>query len=173
MPILLTLAAVAVGALIAIQPALNAQIGRSLGHPIYGSLVNFVIGGTALCLVTAALIRPAIPAAQSAAAAPWWAWLGGILGATFVTASIILVPKLGAVLFIGAMLFGQLLSAAIIDQFALVGLPQRPLTPTRIAGLALLAIGIILVQRGATTPTEPPNTPPAEAEQTPSATTAG
>ena len=162
MPILLTLAAVAVGAMIAIQPAINAQIGRSLGHPIYGSLTNFLIGLAALALITAVLIRPAIPTGQAATAAPWWAWLGGLLGAAFVTASILLVPKLGAVLFIGAMLCGQLLSAALLDQFALAGLPHRPLTPTRIAGLALLLVGLILVQHGATTPAEPVKTSSAD-----------
>ncbi len=169
MPILLTLAAVGVGCLIAIQPALNAQLGRSLGHPIYGSLTNFAVGLLALTLISAMLIRPAIPSGQAATAAPWWAWLGGILGATFVTAAILLLPKLGAVLFIGAMLSGQLISAAVMDQFALVGLPQRPLTPTRIAGLALLVLGLVLVQRGATTPAEPA----AQAKKTPSANASG
>ena len=148
MHIFLILAAVGVGLLVSIQPALNAQLGRSLGHPVYGTLANFSIGLIAASVMVLAFLRPAVPRAEQVASAPWWAWCGGLMGATFVTAALLLVPRLGAVVFIGGMLCGQLLSAAMMDQFAVAGLPHRPLTPTRLAGLALLVAGLFLVQRG-------------------------
>ncbi|MEO0483547.1 MAG: DMT family transporter [Planctomycetota bacterium] len=152
MPILLTLAAVAVGILVAVQPGINAQLGRSLGNPFYGTLANFTLGFALVSVTALFVLRPLAPKAANVAATPWWAWLGGILGAIFVTASLLLIPRLGAVLFLGAVLVGQLLAAGVIDQFGLVGLKQQSLSPTRIAGLLLLIAGLVLVQLGANKP---------------------
>jgi len=153
MPILLTLAAVAVGMLVAVQPGINAQLGRSLGHPFYGTVSNFTIGFAVVALVGLVVLRPLAPKPEHVAATPWWAWLGGLLGVVFVTASLLLIPRLGAVLFLGAVLVGQLLAAGVIDQFGLVGLRQQSVSPTRLAGLGLLIVGLVLVQLGAAKPT--------------------
>lgn len=148
MHLLLTLVAVGVGALIAIQPALNTQLARSLGHPFYGAFTNFAAGLALIAAIGLAIIRPAAPKWSDLGSAPCWAWFGGLLGATFVTLAILLLPKLGAVLFFGAVLVGQLLAATAIDQFGLLGVAQKAITPTRLLGLLCLVAGVILVQLG-------------------------
>ena len=102
MHILLTIVAVGVGMLIAIQPALNARLAGTLGSPFFGALTNFGVGLGVVAVAGLLIFRPAIPRTEQLAAAPWWAWCGGLLGATFVTLSILLMPRLGAVLFIGS-----------------------------------------------------------------------
>ncbi|WP_238382695.1 DMT family transporter [Tabrizicola thermarum] len=65
-----------------------------------------------------------------------------ILSITFVA------PRLGlanAILFV---LLGQLVSAAVMDATGLTGLASRPVTWARLAGLGLMAAGVLLAQRG-------------------------
>lgn len=160
MHIMLTLVAVGVGVLIALQPALNTQLSRSLGHPYFGAFTNFAVGFAAIALLGIALIRPGLPKASDIAAAPWWSWGGGLLGAMLVTLAILLLPKLGAVLMISAILVGQLIAASLIDQFGLFGVSHQSLSPARIAGIVLLIVGLVFVQMGA------PRTPPVQTVQT-------
>ena len=65
----------------------------------------------------------------------------------FVTASIVIVPHLGVVLLVGAVLFGQLVSSVLIDHFGLVGMEQQRANWGRLLGVALLLAGVILIQR--------------------------
>lgn len=72
----------------------------------------------------------------------FWKLLGGVLGAGFVFTTVFLAPKIG----IGNMLFfiiiGQLLTAATIDHFGLLGMNVRPLSPHQILGLIIMACGL-------------------------------
>ncbi|MGL5011710.1 MAG: DMT family transporter [Paracoccaceae bacterium] len=45
------------------------------------------------------------------------------------------------------MLLGQMICSAVIDQFGLLGAIQNSLSPRRLAGLALMMVGIVLAQR--------------------------
>lgn len=161
MQLLLILVAVCVGIMIAVQPALNTQLARSAGHPFFGALTNFTVGWLAIMTIGLLIIRPPLPTRAMLASAPWWAWCGGLLGASFVTLAILLLPRLGAVLMIGSILVGQLIAAAFIDRFGLLGVKQQQLTPTRIVGLLVLVAGLVLVQMG--TPARKPPAVPAEA----------
>lgn len=163
MQLILVLVALGVGVLIAVQPALNTQLARSLGHPYYGALTNFAVGLVVILVIGLLIVRPGLPREGALASAPWWAWCGGLLGATFVTAAILLLPKLGAVLLIGSILVGQLIAASAIDQFGLLGVKQQSISPMRIAGLMLLAAGLVFVQLGTKKPAALAGEPPAGA----------
>lgn len=152
MQLILTIVAVGVGVLIALQPALNTQLSRSLGHPFFGAFTNFAVGFAAISMFGLLIIRPTLPRLADLQAAPWWAWGGGLLGATFVTLAILLLPKLGAVLMIGSILVGQLIAASAMDQFGLFGVSQQNITPARIVGILLLVAGLVFVQIGAPRP---------------------
>ncbi len=148
MQIVLLIVAVGVGVLIAIQPALNTHLARSLGHAYYGALANFSVGFVAVAAIGLVIIRPSIPKLADVTALPWWAFCGGLLGASFVTMAILLLPKLGVVLMIAAFMVGQLMAASIIDQFGLLGVRQLDITPMRAVGLLVLLLGLVLVQIG-------------------------
>ena len=79
-------------------------------------------------------------------AAPWWVWTGGALGAFYVSSTVYVAPRIGAATFFGILVAAQLGMSVVIDRFGLLGFPQRGLEPARIAGLALLIVGAILVR---------------------------
>ena len=63
-----------------------------------------------------------------------------------VTAVFLLLPEIGAAATIGLTVAGQQLASLLVDQYGLLRLPRRPLTRTRLAGVALLLTGVALVQ---------------------------
>jgi transporter family-2 protein len=70
-----------------------------------------------------------------------------VFGALFIGLSIVLVPKLGAATFIALLVTGQMLASVTADHFGWLGLVQRSLDMPRLAGIALLIGGVILIRR--------------------------
>ncbi len=89
--------------------------------------------------------RP-LPSVSKLGGAPWWVWIGGIIGAFYVAVSVIAAPRLGAAALIGAIVAGQLGAALLIDQFGWVGFPVQHVSLGRIAGVACLFAGVLLVR---------------------------
>jgi transporter family-2 protein len=143
MGFLLVLAAMAIGAGITAQAGVNAELARSVGGPLRAASVSFVVGTLAILAVTAVFARSGASARPSGA--PWWAWLGGLGGALFVGAGTALAPRLGALNLFVAVIFGQLVCSALLDRFGII-FHQRELTPGRIAGISLVAAGVVLVR---------------------------
>jgi bacterial/archaeal transporter family-2 protein len=74
-------------------------------------------------------------------------WTGGLLGAFFVCASIILTPRLGAATTVGVFLTGQVVASIAIDHFGLLGVPVQSASLPRIGGALLIVMGVVIVQR--------------------------
>jgi transporter family-2 protein len=136
--------AVLAGLVIPFQAAINARLGQSLGHPVFGAVTNFLVGLIAIGLIGLLFARH-FAGWERAAATPVWAYLGGLLGVTFVFMSLLAVPKLGAANLLVASVAGQIVAALLIDRFGLVGLPVREITPQRLVGIALVVLGLGLV----------------------------
>jgi len=139
------LMAAMVGAGITIQVGMNATVRMTIGSPVLAAIVNFVVGLAALALLAVASGARVVPG--SVAAVPAWAWFGGLLGATYVAATTVLGPRLGAASFLALTLAGQMFAALLVDHFGVIGFPQSPLTPTRLLGTALLVVGVLLIMR--------------------------
>ncbi|MFT7596247.1 MAG: transporter family-2 protein, partial [Paracoccaceae bacterium] len=80
------------------------------------------------------------------AGAPKHLLLGGVLVAFYVLSVTYIAPSFGignAVFFV---LIGQLISAAVIDQFGLFGAQISPLSLTRAGGIALMGLGVWVTQ---------------------------
>ena len=71
--------------------------------------------------------------------------LMGVLGMVFMLGSPVLVPEVGVALFVAASTTGSLVSALIIDHWGWLGSDIRRVTPTRVAGVALLVAGVVLI----------------------------
>jgi transporter family-2 protein len=136
---------IAAGAMLPFQAGVNAQLAVYLGSPLRAALVSFTVGALVL-LVVVALFARGLPAGDRVSAAPWWAWIGGALGAFYVTGSITSAPRLGAVTLIGVILAGQAVASLVVDHFGLVGFEEHHATPGRIAGLLLIALGVLFVR---------------------------
>jgi bacterial/archaeal transporter family-2 protein len=59
-----------------------------------------------------------------------------------------IAPRFGVGNAIFYVLLGQLISAAAIDHLGLIGAIVKPLTLWRAGGLMLMAVGVLLTQRG-------------------------
>ena len=133
------------GAMIPFQAGINAQLATWVGSPIRAALVSFVIGTLALLALTLAFFR-GWPGSEKIGGAPWWVWLGGLLGAFYVAGSTIVAPKLGAVTLLAVILAGQAVASLLVDHFGWVGFEENPVTPGRLLGIAFVAAGVALVR---------------------------
>ncbi len=138
------LAALFAGALMPIQAGINARLRLALGEPIMASLVSFAVGSAAI-LVYILATRTPWPGLAAAASAPWWAWIGGSMGACFVVASVVLAYKMGATALMAWSIAGSLLASVLLDHQGLLGFSVRELSWQRMAGVALLLSGAWLV----------------------------
>lgn len=133
------------GAVVPFQAASNALLGRALGHPLWGSMTSLLISMIVLIPVMA-LAKVPFPLVKSAFQLPYWAWLGGVAGVFFITSALMIAPRIGATGFIVAVIAGQLLISLIIDHHGLFGMPDKPTTITKGAGIILIFAGMLLTQ---------------------------
>lgn len=130
---------------IPVLAALNGGLGRHLSSPVAASLVLFAVG-LAVTLPLLAWFGP--EALARVADAPRHLLLGGVLVAFYVVSITTIAPRFGVGNAVFFVLLGQLISAAIIDQYGLFGAPPAPVTWERALGIALMAAGVALTQRG-------------------------
>lgn len=141
------------GMLSPIQTSINSELRSAIQSPLIASLVSFSVGTIALIflvvfiehrrLVTKNIL---IKGKTVISKSPWWLWIGGILGVTFVTSNIVLLPMIGAALTVVLALCGQMIIALIIDHFGWFGVPQHRINTQRIFGMILMVAGIFLIQ---------------------------
>lgn len=141
----LLILAVIAGAVVPFQSALNANLGRGLGHPLWATLASLLVSIAVLLPVILALRLP-LPSLGFAAKAPLWWWAGGAFGVCFISLALMLLPKLGASGFIALAMAGQILASLVLDHFGLFGLEERQLTTPRVLGALLLIGGVVLIQ---------------------------
>jgi transporter family-2 protein len=133
-----------VGGLIALQPPINAGLGRATGN-LPAALVSFAVGTLLLALIVA--LTGKAGGLSSTFDVRWYYLIGGMLGAAYVTVALIAVSSIGAGGVAAATITGQLATAVIIDRLGILGLEETPLSATRIAGVVLLLAGTYLVVR--------------------------
>ncbi len=127
----------------AIQVAVNAALGKRIGvleATTFNVLVTVLLMG-AIVMVAGR----GVAGVGSGLREPPWLWVGGFMGAIFVTAITYSPPHIGAVATIAILIAGQLLMATLIDAFGLFGLERIPFTVARAVGLVLLTAGAVLV----------------------------
>ena len=129
-----------------IQVGMNVQLRKFLQSSWSAALVSFLVGTVALLGILFAT-RTALPARDTLAAVPAWAWFGGLFGAFYVAISTIVAAELGATSLLVLGLAGQLAMALVVDHFGWLGLPENPITGARLLGVALLCAGVWLITR--------------------------
>jgi bacterial/archaeal transporter family-2 protein len=133
------------GALVGMQPAINARLGRSVGT-FQAASVSFLVG-TVFLLVITVFTSGGLQSIGHVSRVPWWALTGGLLGAIYVAISLVAVRTLGAGGIAAAVITGQLAVSVAVDRFGLFGLTRQPIHAHRIVGLVLLVAGAALVVR--------------------------
>lgn len=136
----------AAGIGVPVLAALNAQLGRAIAAPAAAASVLFLIA----CIVSVITMFAMHDSAALAKipSQPRYLLFGGVLVAFYVLSITWIAPRFGLGNAIVCVLMGQLISAAIIDQFGLMGAMVRQLTVLRAGGLALMAAGVMMVVKG-------------------------
>lgn len=133
------------GSFLPIQAGLNAKMGKALESPVYASLISFVVGSAALILYI--LFTGQSVSWAGLKSAPPQAWLGGILGAFYVTVIILAFPKLGPALTFGLIVLGQMVISLVLDHFQILVPQQHSINIWRIAGVALIVAGVVILRK--------------------------
>jgi bacterial/archaeal transporter family-2 protein len=141
----LILICVGLGILLTWQAPMNAEAARRLSSPVLAALLSLTISLSLVAMATLATLRTA-PTMASLGGAPWWMWIGGFCGAVFLIASLMIVPRIGTVMFLLAVIFGQMIGAIVADCYGLFGLPAQPLSMGKVAGAAIVLIGAAVYQ---------------------------
>jgi len=134
----------AAGLGIPVFASLNAGLNQQLGSPIAATTVTFAVG---LAIGTVILAFVGFPARSAFVTDQPWHYGAAVFMLFYATAIAFSAPKIGLGNAIFFVLTGQLIAAATIDHFGLLGVIQTSLTPRRLVGIAVMAIGLYLARK--------------------------
>lgn len=126
-----------------IQTSINSRLKLSLGSPFLASLTSFTIGTVLLAIMTLLIDHDLFFPIRMFVEQPIWLWIGGVFGVTYLTANILLFPKLGSVQTVIMPVLGQIIMGLLIDNFGLFYSLKSPLTWIRVLGAILVILGVI------------------------------
>jgi transporter family-2 protein len=131
------------GIAVATQPSINGRLAQKTGV-LESSCISFTVGALALLAVVLLSGRNGL---RGIADASWWELTGGLLGAFFVTMTIIVVPRIGTTAAMAAVIASQLVTGLILDHYGFLGFRHIPIDARRVFGVLLLLAGASLVFR--------------------------
>lgn len=138
-PIFALIIAAIAGMAMAFQGSLNAVLGKIIGTLETTLVVHLV--GIAVVIIAFFLFKPGGGNLALIKNAPWYTYLGGVLGVLIIFGVTTSIPRAGVANATTAIIVGQLITALIIDQYGFLGLDKVPFTFWKGLGLAFLAAG--------------------------------
>jgi len=134
-----------VGALLAVQAGANVQLSAALANPISASALQLTIG--AVLLTVLAILAGGLGAAGRLDDVAAWHLVGGLGSAVYITAGILLFPRLGAVATVGLFIAGQMLASLLLDSAGWLGVEREPIDVAGAVGAAAVLAGVSLIVR--------------------------
>lgn len=144
--VLWQLAAVLSGCLSAVVGAILASLGQVIGSAIQATTVLFAIATVVIivyCCLGGSIVKTRKAFTTSA---PWWIWMGGILGAVIVYGNAWLIPLIGVSAFMMALLIGQLLLSLLMERQGWLGAPKKHISWTQYAGIIIMLAGVFMIK---------------------------
>jgi transporter family-2 protein len=132
------------GVLQAWGPPMNGALRKSLENPWLACTISFLPIVALLMVLWFCLPNP-MPTMKGITNMPWWAPLGGLMGAFAVIMGLLFVNKIGAGPFAGLTITANLLMSLAIDHYGLFGVEQHSINIWRMLGGALMTGGIVLI----------------------------
>jgi len=136
-----------IGAILPVQAVLNTKLGKQTGGPLISSLLSFLVGLICLFIVNLFVNYTALSHMKLLSVSPWYVWMGGLLGAIFVSCVIFVNQQQGVALTFALVVAGQIFISLIIDHFGLFGSLVRPLSIPKIIGALLIIAGLVLIKK--------------------------
>jgi transporter family-2 protein len=147
MIVVFVLLAMVIGASVVVQASINGELRFLVGDPYRTALISTTVSTLFLIVLSTVVVGRPVPDGSVFTDAPWWMWVGGVLGAIYVAAAAVLISKLGSAVMFTLIILGQLVTAVVMDHFGMIGLDRHPVTAPRIIGISLVLIGVVLVRR--------------------------
>lgn len=126
--------AFAAGILVSLSRQLNGRLALSTSA-MESSFWNHIVGFVFICIL--GVIAGGLFAGDPWGA-PWWAYLGGPIGFTFIALSSWLITRIGAAQTAMLIIAGQMVSGVALDMA--MGVPGSPVA--RIVGVGLILLGM-------------------------------
>ena len=134
------------GALLPLQGGLNAKLAKSIVSPIYAAMICFIVG--ALTMAFYVPFTKETFSWQLFKGSDVTAMLGGgVIGAVFITASMLALPRLGMALTFGLVVAGQVIISVLLDHFNILVGEQHPINIWRGLGMLLIIAGVAVVEK--------------------------
>ncbi|MGY3716811.1 DMT family transporter [Sutcliffiella cohnii] len=135
------------GMLVSIQAAVNGQLGVALHSSFHAAFVSFFVGSITLLMIVGLKERSFAkikePIKQSA---PWWVWIGGIIGGLYVLINVYLVGQIGTGQTVVLALFGQIAGSLLVAQFGLFKSVKNQIEFIQVVGLVIMVVGVFLIK---------------------------
>ena len=132
------------GAFLPIQAGLNAKLGKAVASPVHASMFSFVVG--AVGLIGYIILTRQTVSVSGIKEAPAYIWLGGLLGAFYVTIIILAFPKLGPGLTFGLVVAGQMIVSVLLEHFNILVSQQNPINFMKVLGILLVVAGVVIIR---------------------------
>lgn len=141
--VFLTLVAILGGVAIVLQSQLMGVLDKQIGT-LESVFITYGGGGAVVALIMLALRGGNLRAWQSV---PWYAYTVGLLGLVIVGVISYVVPRLGLATAFTLMVATQFTLGVLVDQYGLLGAEVHPLNLSKLVGLGLLFVGVVLIIR--------------------------
>ena len=132
------------GMAMSVQGVMNTRLGEGIGN----MEANAFVQGTAFALALIVLLFWRQGSFSALGGVNKLYWLGGVLGLVITLTVMLGIKSLGTTVAVSIILISQLLVAAIIDAFGLMGSEKVAFEWTKYAGLALMTGGVLLFRAG-------------------------
>lgn len=135
------------GAVFAMQPSMNSLLSIGLYSSLHAALVSFLTATILLIVIVFAVKsnRTYISRIYSFDR-PWWSWLGGIIGGTFVAGFAFFASRTGIGVLLVSSICGLLANSLAIDKFGWFGARKKTIRPIQYVGLLCVIIGIMILR---------------------------
>ncbi|WP_372715715.1 DMT family transporter [Novipirellula sp.] len=139
------LMALAAGTALPLQGGVNAKLGKAGASPAHAAFISFAVGTVAL--LSYILLTKQTVSWTGIRQLPPQYWIGGILGATYVTIVILVFPKLGPGLAFSLIVAGQMAMALLLEHYNILVAQQQSVSLGRIMGVVLIVVGVVFLKR--------------------------
>ena len=136
--------AILAGIILPIQALINGRLAEGVGGIVMASMLSFTIAALLLAF-SQLIIGKTFPSFDQITTVPLLYWIGGFLGAVYVTGAITSVNALGATTAMCLIISGQILGALVVDYFVVVSATKILINIPRFIGAFLVLTGAILV----------------------------
>jgi transporter family-2 protein len=137
------------GAVLPVQGAINGLLRSDIGAPFFVGTISFGVATLSMAvvlLITIALTDVPKPKLTGLTKMPWWGWLGAVCGATYVTTVFTAIPVIGTAAAVGLTVAGQQIASLFVDRYGWFRLPMREISSLRFGGVAVLLVGVAIIQ---------------------------